>query len=69
MANYCAECGGELKYDPALKHLICRSCGLTFTHQQLMEDKDKLFESRESLFDQKKKKQKEYLNWWLSKKD
>ncbi len=69
MANYCPECGGELVYDPVVKQYACKSCGLTFTHQQLMEERDRMFERREASLDERKKRQKEYLKWWLSKKD
>ncbi|OGD54233.1 hypothetical protein A3K80_07845 [Candidatus Bathyarchaeota archaeon RBG_13_38_9] len=69
MARFCPECGGELTYDPVLKHNICKSCGLTFTPQQLMEAKDEIMDRRETTFDQRKKRQNEYLKWWLSKKD
>lgn len=68
MPNYCLECGGILSYDSSLKQYACKSCGLTFTFQQLIEGRDKLLDSRETLEDQKKRKQKEYLKWWLSKK-
>jgi len=34
-----------------------------------MEARDRMLDSREASFEQKKRKQKEYLNWWLSKKD
>jgi len=68
MANYCTECGGELAYDPVIKQYACKSCGLTFTYQQLMEARDKMLDSQEASFEQKKRKQKEYLKWWLSKK-
>lgn len=69
MANYCPECGGELGYDPVIKQYACKSCGLTFTSQQLMEEKDKMFDRREGILNQKKKRQDDYLKWWLSKKD
>ncbi|MGQ9543008.1 MAG: TFIIB-type zinc ribbon-containing protein [Candidatus Bathyarchaeia archaeon] len=70
MSNYCPECGGELTYDPALKQYICKSCGLTFTYQQLIEEREKMIERQASALDDlRKKRQKEYLKWWLSKKD
>jgi len=69
MANYCPECGGELVYDSAIKQYACKSCGLTFTSQQLMEEKDKMWDRRQTEPDQRKKRQREYLQWWLSKKD
>ena len=68
MPNYCLECGGDLSYDSILKHYTCRSCGMTITSQELMERKDKLYEHKGSKDEERKKKQSEYLKWWLSKK-
>jgi transcription initiation factor TFIIIB Brf1 subunit/transcription initiation factor TFIIB len=68
MVSYCPECGGELTYDPAVKQYVCKSCGIMFTSQQLMEERDKIWARKESGPDQRKKRQKEYLQWWLSKK-
>jgi len=65
--NYCLECGGILSYDSALKQYTCKSCGLTTSAQQLMEGRIKLRE-RESPEEQRRRKQNEYLKWWLSKK-
>ena len=67
MAQYCLECGGTLTYDPVLKQYSCKSCGLTSTSQQLLEGRGRL-DDRESSDEQKRRRQKEYLNWWLSKK-
>jgi DNA-directed RNA polymerase subunit RPC12/RpoP len=67
LAQYCLECGGTLSYDSSLKQYSCRSCGLTFTSQQLLEGRGQL-NDRESSDEQKRRRQKEYLNWWLSKK-
>ena len=69
MPYYCLECGGTLTYDPSLKQYICKSCGLTFTFQQLVEGKDRMFDMKETSQDQKKRKQDDYLKWWLSKKE
>ncbi|HKM49892.1 MAG TPA: hypothetical protein VJZ75_01805 [Candidatus Bathyarchaeia archaeon] len=65
--NYCLECGGVLSYDSALKLYTCKSCGLTVNSQQLMEGRIKLRE-RESPEEERKRKQNDYLKWWLSKK-
>lgn len=65
---YCLECGGELIYDKSLKQYTCKSCGLTFTFQQLLEDKGRAFKRDSSEEEARKRKQKEYLKWWLSKK-
>jgi len=69
MPYYCLECGGNLSYDSILKQYACKSCGLTFTFQQLMEGKDKVYGDRETTEEKRKRKQKEYLKWWLSKKE
>jgi len=69
MPYYCLECGGNLSYDSTLKQYACKSCGLTFTFQQLMEGKDEMYGDRETTEEKRKKKQKEYLKWWLSKKE
>jgi DNA-directed RNA polymerase subunit RPC12/RpoP len=66
--NYCLECGGDLSYDSVLKQYTCRSCGMTFTAQELMEGREKLFETRDSSEEERKRRQKDYLKWWLSKK-
>ncbi len=65
MPYYCIECGGDLEYDPKLKQYICKSCGLSCTMQDLIEARDKLYDNKD---DVKNQKQKEYLKWWLSKK-
>jgi hypothetical protein len=56
-----------LTYDSVLKQYACRSCGLTVSAQQLMEGRIKMRE-RESPDEQRRRKQNEYLKWWLSKK-
>jgi tRNA(Ile2) C34 agmatinyltransferase TiaS len=65
---YCPECGGEMQYVIATKHYVCKSCGLSVTQQELMELREKLRPSTETAEDEKEKKRKEYLKWWLSKK-
>jgi len=69
MPYYCLECGGNLSYDSTLKQYVCKSCGLTFTFQQLMVGKDEMYGDRETSEEKRKRKQKEYLKWWLSKKE
>ena len=34
---YCPECGGEMRYSIATKRYACQSCGLTVSHQELIE--------------------------------
>ena len=64
---YCPECGGEMQYIIATKHYVCKSCGLSVTRQELMELREKLRPSIE-VEDEREKRRKEYLKWWLSKK-
>ncbi len=65
---YCPECGGEMHYVSLVKRYSCKSCGLTLSHQELMEMRDKQRERAEPQEDERKKVRKEYLEWWLSKK-
>ena len=65
---YCPECGGEMHYEIATKHQVCKSCGLSVTQQELMELKEKLNPPRESPEEQRENRRNEYLKWWLSKK-
>jgi len=64
---YCPECGGEMQYIIATKHYVCKSCGLSVTRQELMELREKLRPPIE-VEDEREKRRKEYLKWWLSKK-
>jgi tRNA(Ile2) C34 agmatinyltransferase TiaS len=66
--RYCPECGGELKYISLTKRYVCRSCGLSLTHQELMELRQQLRPKFETEEDQRQKERKEYLKWWLGKK-
>ncbi|MCX8171637.1 MAG: hypothetical protein N3E47_06705 [Candidatus Bathyarchaeota archaeon] len=57
-------------YISRAKHYVCRSCGLSLTHQELIEIREKSREQFETDMDEdeRKKRRKEYLQWWLSKK-
>ncbi len=68
MPYYCFECAGELGYDSNVRIYTCKSCGLTLTFQQLTEEREKLKDSKETQEDVRKRRHKEYLQWWLSKK-
>jgi len=66
--SYCPECGGELQYFTATKRYVCKSCGLSVTHQELIELRQRLRPKSESEEEEQKRKRSEYLKWWLSKK-
>lgn len=66
--TYCPECGGEMYYEIATKHYVCKSCGLSVTQQELMELREKNRPSDETAEEVKDNRRKEYLKWYLSKK-
>jgi tRNA(Ile2) C34 agmatinyltransferase TiaS len=65
---YCPECGGEMQYMISTKHYVCKSCGLSVTHQELEELREKNRPEFDSGETEQEKRKKEYLKWWLSKK-
>jgi len=65
---YCPECGGDMRYTIATKRYVCQSCGLTVSHQELIEMRDQMRPSQETEEEQRQKQRKEYLKWWLSSK-
>jgi len=66
--TYCPECGGEMQYISVTKRYVCKSCGLSVAHQELIELREQLKPKFESEEEQRKKRRDEYLKWWLSKK-
>lgn len=65
---YCPECGGDMHYDSQVKRNVCKSCGLSLSFQEIVElrDKNRPDATEE---DERKKKRKEYLSWWFSRRD
>ena len=57
-----------MQYMIATKHYVCKSCGLSVTQQELMELRDKNRPNLESKEEERERKKKEYLKWYLSKK-
>jgi len=58
-----------MQYMISTKHYVCKSCGLSVTQQELMELREKLKPSTESKEEERERKKKEYLKWYLSKKE
>lgn len=63
---YCTECGGLLTYDRETKTYYCKSCGATFSIQELLISREK---KKVSDNKNEKKKRMEYLEWWLAEKE
>ena len=57
-----------MQYMIGTKHYVCKSCGLSVTQQELMELREKLRPNLESKEEERERKKKEYLKWYLSKK-
>lgn len=69
--NYCPECGGDMAHVWETRRYVCKSCGLSVTHQELFELRQRARELRvklESDEEGQRKDRKEYLKWWLGKK-
>jgi tRNA(Ile2) C34 agmatinyltransferase TiaS len=66
--RYCPECGGEMRYISMTKNYVCKSCGISLTHQELIELREQLRPGMISEEEQRQKQRKDYLKWWLSKK-
>jgi len=57
-----------MQYMLGTKHYVCKSCGLSVTQQELMELREKLRPNLESKEEERERRKKEYLKWYLSKK-
>jgi len=63
---FCTECGGKLRFDRKLKQYACESCGITYTDAEILDARDRLSGYTEE--DEKKRKSREYLDWWFKSK-
>ena len=65
LANFCPECGGNLKFDSITKNYICTNCGIFTSREKIDEIRDKAFaESHKN----KNNQHDDYLEWWHSSK-
>ncbi|MHA1731875.1 MAG: hypothetical protein ACTSU5_08020 [Promethearchaeota archaeon] len=60
-----------MKSNPSLKLIVCTSCGLAVSRSELdrMYDKVRRGEDLDSREEDRRRKHKEYLNWYLGKKE
>ncbi len=67
----CPECAGTMKYDRNARLLVCQRCGLAVTRQELDKMRAELrkFVEVEDTEDEKRRRRKDYLDWYLSQKD
>lgn len=57
-----------MQYVSSTRCYVCKSCGLSVTRQELMELRQKLRPTFEAGEDERERRRKDYLKWWLSKK-
>ncbi|MHA1783652.1 MAG: hypothetical protein ACTSVY_12590 [Candidatus Helarchaeota archaeon] len=69
----CPECSGLMKYNRNTKLYHCMRCGLVLSRKEIDDAHEKrrdlIKESRDDRYDERKKRHKDYLNWYLSKKE
>lgn len=63
----CPECGGEMKWERNRFMYVCKTCGLALKREELDRIRDE--QRREVLTEdeERKKRRKDYLKWWLSR--
>jgi DNA-directed RNA polymerase subunit M/transcription elongation factor TFIIS len=63
----CPECGGFMKYQSAIKQMVCQSCGLSLTRHELDSDWKKVRNENATNADEsqrKKERRKDWLDWY-----
>src|SRR5215467_6193624 len=65
LANFCPECGGDLKFDPNSKNFICKSCGIFAPREKIDELRDK---AEKQSINKRRQLHDDYLDWWQASK-
>jgi transcription initiation factor IIE alpha subunit len=67
----CPECAGTMKFDRYIHRHVCTRCGLALTNEErekiIKQQRGEIYETDPE--EEKRKRRKEYLNWWLSEKE
>ncbi|MHA1143537.1 MAG: hypothetical protein ACTSRW_02300 [Candidatus Helarchaeota archaeon] len=68
----CPECAGYMKFDRDIRLYVCQRCGLSLRRSEI----DDLHEKRKEIIMEerdedeiRRSKHKEYLDWYLNKKE
>ncbi|MFX1385218.1 MAG: hypothetical protein ACFFBP_22620 [Promethearchaeota archaeon] len=67
----CPECAGVMKWQPSIKQLVCKSCGLSLSRAELDTYWKKIRTqniSNEDDFQRQKSRRKEWLDWYSKSK-
>ena len=69
----CPECSGLMKFNRNTKQYHCMRCGLVLSRREIDDAHEKrrdlIEEQKEDRSESRKRRHKDYLNWYLSKKD
>jgi DNA-directed RNA polymerase subunit M/transcription elongation factor TFIIS len=68
----CPECAGNMKYNPVNRLMVCSSCGLSLTRNELDRYWSRIRNERGSDADEVQKakdRRKEWLDWYSKSKD
>lgn len=68
----CPECAGKMKFNPMNRLMVCGSCGLSLSKNELDQYWKKIRDqsySDDDDFQQKKSRRKEWLDWYSSSKN
>ena len=66
------KCGGFMKYQSAIKQIVCQSCGLSLTRHELDRYWKKVRNENATDIDEsqrKKNRRKDWLDWYSSSKE
>ncbi len=65
----CPECGGFMKYQSAIKQIVCQSCGLSLTRHELDMYWKKVRDENAIEVDDSQRKKNRRIDWleWYSK--
>jgi|TARA_B100001750_G_C14953653_1_gene324799 hypothetical protein len=64
--NECPECENELFFEPSLRKMICRKCGLFASRDEVTNMRRTKREGGNE--NQSNRQNDDYLKWWHSKK-
>ncbi|MHA1231187.1 MAG: hypothetical protein ACTSPQ_11125 [Candidatus Helarchaeota archaeon] len=68
----CPECAGIMKWDSRQRRYVCQRCGLALKYREIEEIREKYrneIEKERGKDWEAEQRKKEYLKWWLSKKE
>lgn len=68
----CPECAGYMKFDRYVRLYVCQRCGLALKRKEIEEQHDKrreMIAEEQDKDEARSQRHKDYLDWYLSKKE